>query len=865
MSNILPEEKEQEFVSIHEAARILGVSTKTLRRWDKQGRLTSLRTPGDHRRYPLTQIKNFKEQRDLRPIQKALQTNSSFSKEAPVLFKSLHSNQKRVLVGLWLGFLLALDLGLLASLEKYQSVTNANKTLTGKVLQAATTLANPKFFVNVPTLFRDEVTFETGITASELATFADLEIGGTLTLTEDLDVPGSLNLSGNTLTSAGDLIINPSGGGTSIGTGTADTIDLAGGDLYVTADLEVDGILYGNASGLTNLPTGDATTLDSIDSSSFLRSDTSDSYTSGTLSFSASTFLDLSAITQSSATLQGFRLPQATALTNLGSGEGFIAWDTDDNSLRVFDGTAWVSSFSGITGTGAANQITFWSGTGTIAGDTGLTYDSSTDILSVISGGKINPTVNLGSDLGTPLLKWNNIYAANLTLDSGFTSSGQLLVTYNPIDTTFAESSIRVNVTTPAADEQMLGIGQAGEERAAIDAEGDLTIGYDGIAGSSVPANSNLLSIYGHGTTEIFSIATTGNISTANQTIDWTLNSAADALNFDTNTLSIDALNNRVGIGNASPAYSLTIGTADATAMGNMYLGATNGTTEGGQIDWEGASTNDNWITDLNLQNFRIFTNSANTNQVQIFNNSTGIASLSVEGEITFEGGTTQQLLHDTYRDDKGTPNNSLTEQVVRKGWDYATGVATSISTSVTYGITYDDIPIVIATRAGTKTTAGVPANLSACNSGAYYLEKVKLFIVLPLLVSVGLLAHHQALILLMILFVLPGQLLAPMLPELIWLSITKARKSWRWEMLFPLVGPKTKRLLNQLAKMISRWWALSPASRDWSWEIKMANHLILIVIRWRWPGGCRLKFRWKTAWLSAEICSPPPLFLEWP
>ncbi|MFH1457022.1 MAG: collagen-like protein, partial [Patescibacteria group bacterium] len=35
--------------------------------------------------------------------------------------------------------------------------------------------------------------------------------------------------------------------------GTADSLDLADGDLYVQDDLEVDGIIYGNGSGLTNL------------------------------------------------------------------------------------------------------------------------------------------------------------------------------------------------------------------------------------------------------------------------------------------------------------------------------------------------------------------------------------------------------------------------------------------------------------------------------------------------------------------------------------------------------------------------------------------------------------------------------------
>jgi len=46
-------------VSITEAARILGVSTKTLRRWDQEGKLAAERTMGGHRRYDLGQLKRL--------------------------------------------------------------------------------------------------------------------------------------------------------------------------------------------------------------------------------------------------------------------------------------------------------------------------------------------------------------------------------------------------------------------------------------------------------------------------------------------------------------------------------------------------------------------------------------------------------------------------------------------------------------------------------------------------------------------------------------------------------------------------------------------------------------------------------------
>jgi excisionase family DNA binding protein len=44
-------------VAISEAARILGVSISTLRRWDEEGRFPAERTPAGHRRYDLNQLK----------------------------------------------------------------------------------------------------------------------------------------------------------------------------------------------------------------------------------------------------------------------------------------------------------------------------------------------------------------------------------------------------------------------------------------------------------------------------------------------------------------------------------------------------------------------------------------------------------------------------------------------------------------------------------------------------------------------------------------------------------------------------------------------------------------------------------------
>jgi excisionase family DNA binding protein len=45
------------FVGVGEAAKVLGVSISTLRRWEKENRLVPEHTPGGHRRYDLAKLK----------------------------------------------------------------------------------------------------------------------------------------------------------------------------------------------------------------------------------------------------------------------------------------------------------------------------------------------------------------------------------------------------------------------------------------------------------------------------------------------------------------------------------------------------------------------------------------------------------------------------------------------------------------------------------------------------------------------------------------------------------------------------------------------------------------------------------------
>ncbi len=50
-------------LSIGEAAAVKGVSIDTLRRWEKEGKIQSVRTQGGHRRYDIDTLIDFKENR----------------------------------------------------------------------------------------------------------------------------------------------------------------------------------------------------------------------------------------------------------------------------------------------------------------------------------------------------------------------------------------------------------------------------------------------------------------------------------------------------------------------------------------------------------------------------------------------------------------------------------------------------------------------------------------------------------------------------------------------------------------------------------------------------------------------------------
>ena len=105
----MPTLPDQKYLSIHEAADLLKVSTKTLRRWEESGKLIAQRTEGGHRRYLLSRITSFKKSHKSspKPFQAYLelvarQTDVSFPGDLAItqpiqIFQPLHINQAKIL------------------------------------------------------------------------------------------------------------------------------------------------------------------------------------------------------------------------------------------------------------------------------------------------------------------------------------------------------------------------------------------------------------------------------------------------------------------------------------------------------------------------------------------------------------------------------------------------------------------------------------------------------------------------------------------------------------------------------------------------------------------------------------------------
>ena len=155
---------------------------------------------------------------------------------------------------------------------------------------------------------------------------------------------------------------------TTLGVGTDYINDITGNQLTLTGFSL--GVSEGAGSGL------DADTLDTVDSGSFLRSDASDSYTSGTLTFDAGTALDLNTTSLTVAdTAIGFD-GVSTELTFTGN----MTMNTDDLAINKSTGLVTLQNLL-VSGSSTLQRFTATHGTTTQATSTSLAITNLTSAL----------------------------------------------------------------------------------------------------------------------------------------------------------------------------------------------------------------------------------------------------------------------------------------------------------------------------------------------------------------------------------------------------------------------------------------------------------------------------------------------------
>lgn len=126
---------------------------------------------------------------------------------------------------------------------------------------------------------------------------------------------------------------------------------------------------------------------------------------------------------------------------------------------------------------------------------------------TIISGNFLS-ALTASRDLGSSSVRWNNLWVQTINA-TGTNTSGQASFTYDPLDTTIAQSTVLINPTSAAANESLLGLAVGGVERARIDLEGDAVFGF---ASGTLTPSDDPLNIYNHGTTRVASINTSGDL-----------------------------------------------------------------------------------------------------------------------------------------------------------------------------------------------------------------------------------------------------------------------------------------------------------------------------------------------------------------
>ena len=386
----MPAQKRTKTYSISELSKLLQVSEHVIRRWEKTYNLTTERNERGHRVYTAHSLQKF------------LDIQSKLNSKENVLNKITHTEAKKAIKGysqtnkkIALGTSISMAILFILSLQFNTDVKErlqpfvlsfAKEAIvetleTQRVLGARDRISSFVFNVNVPTNLgadvnvKGDVNIEGNLFVQTINTLGAIDLVTKTTLEEALELGGDFTGTLTNVTLAPGSIEGPA---------LADELTYEGslnieGILQAAGDEGSNGqLLSSTGDGIEWIdPDDDADTIDGIDSSAFLRSNISDTFSGGILDFSDGGLLDLSSILHNDTGVQGLKLPQATSLTTPASGEGYIAYDTDDNGVYYYNGTAWTSMSSSLQGAYDAGSTVQMSAT---EGDIRIINDETTPV-----------------------------------------------------------------------------------------------------------------------------------------------------------------------------------------------------------------------------------------------------------------------------------------------------------------------------------------------------------------------------------------------------------------------------------------------------------------------------------------------------
>src|SRR6266568_1367740 len=400
----------QDLYTIQEVSSLLGVSPKTLRRWEQTGIIKPIRTAGNQRRYRLEDVKKLQRRQSLQKVKQEvrkevatsrLQVNNILPSEPQIILpipttipevtvrqeeNELAKNRPHfqrylrpfmgataVFLGLLVGALLWQQTGY-PGLHSGSKAASANRTGESRSVLAANT-ARPDFqlSVNIPGLFGKKVTFLNSVAIKKALSVAGLSqlSGGIKTNNANINAgKGKITASnviysilpGSNITISGDkqnpkISANVSAGVSSL-QGTTGAVVLANG-----TGISLDGLTINNtgvlsvqgSTGEVTLTGGSGigisgTTISNTDAGS--AQNIFKKITAGGTDIVASSNTDqVTFAAGSGIDITGDAGAKTITITNSGSGSSGLSGLTTNGILYATSGTTAGSTVPGATGT----------------------------------------------------------------------------------------------------------------------------------------------------------------------------------------------------------------------------------------------------------------------------------------------------------------------------------------------------------------------------------------------------------------------------------------------------------------------------------------------------------------------------------